>query len=77
MPFVPKRVVFIDDRRANLESVEEALLKENITYVGWEYRGAEFLSTEEITEEHFTEVWSGLINEAKNIIERYFPEQNN
>ncbi len=75
LPFIPTRIIFVDDRQDNLESVEHVLQDMGIEYSGWLYNRADILSTEDVTEEQFIKVWGALINEAKEIIAEQFLEE--
>jgi hypothetical protein len=67
--FTPKVVIFVDDRKKNLEQVELAL-KEHYSdtkFLGIEYLGAFKSSTEEISESDFHAFWHGLVERAKSL----------
>lgn len=65
----PATVIFIDDRKNNLEDVEKTLQKFNpsIKYQGLHYLGAETTPTPAISEQEFTTRWETLANKAKQV----------
>jgi predicted phosphatase len=65
----PKRVVFIDDHKGNLESVEDALQKldQSIEYLGLHYVGAQKYPSKKIDEKEFKTCWEKLALKAKKI----------
>ncbi|MCH9610225.1 MAG: hypothetical protein S4CHLAM81_06610 [Chlamydiales bacterium] len=64
----PKKIIFVDDHKHNLEDVEEALAKmdSSIEYVGYLYRAAWDYPSEEISQEKFDEEWQILIDKIIN-----------
>lgn len=56
---LPKKILFVDDRRHYLEGVEAAL-PEGVEFQGFHYLGASELKAEPITEEAFRAVWEKL-----------------
>lgn len=67
--FSPKVVVFVDDKKENLENVEQALVKFNprLKYIGIEYKGGESTSSEDIDTKVVLHEWEKLFVEAKKI----------
>ena len=67
--FVPKRIVFVDDREENLKNVEEAVqrLKQPVEYNGLLYTGAKNYPSEMISEEAFEARWKDLASKAMNL----------
>lgn len=67
--FTPKIVIFVDDRKKNIESVKHAL-KENYPgtqFIGIEYLGAFDSPTEDISESDFHAFWHSLVERAKSL----------
>ncbi len=64
-----KTVVFIDDKRSNLESVENALKKydPNIQFLGLEYTGAEKFPSSKVDDLTFLVVWEYLQKKSKEL----------
>lgn len=62
--FVPKRVIFVDDRKENIDSVEQSLQKIGITHEGWVYTGAKKLEKIEVNEEDFLSIWTEITDDA-------------
>ncbi len=67
--FTPKIVIFVDDRKKNLEQVELALKEHypDTKFLGIEYLGAFKSPTEEISESDFHAFWHGLVERAKSL----------
>ena len=57
--FVPKKVLFVDDRYSNLEAVEKAL-PEGVEFIGFHYTGGAFYKGEAISKEVFKASWEAL-----------------
>lgn len=66
--YVPKCIIFMDDKKSNLEDMEKALsgTDSKPAFIGVHYTGALLVKpSKEITEEEFKEFWQGLINDPK------------
>lgn len=65
----PERIIFIDDREDNLQSLEAALQKlgKPIEYHGLHYIGAQKYPSQMISEEEFETRWQKLALEAKGL----------
>ena len=48
--FIPKKVIFIDDKKKHLESVQEAALRNRIQFMGIEYTAIDHVQTEPLNE---------------------------
>ncbi|QVL58178.1 MAG: DUF2608 domain-containing protein [Simkaniaceae bacterium] len=57
--FMPKKVLFVDDRRPNLEAVERTLPKE-VEFLGFHYLGGASYRGETLSEEVFKASWESL-----------------
>lgn len=67
--FSPKVVIFVDDKKENLENVEQALVKFNphIKYIGVEYKGGESINSVYIDAKTVLHEWEKLFIEAKQL----------
>ena len=67
--FMPRRVIFVDDREENLKDVSASLLRfnPNIDYVGLHYVGAKDYPSVSISESDFEARWTDLSNEAQKL----------
>lgn len=65
----PERVIFIDDRQENIQSVDDALktLSKPVQYEGIHYTGAALYPSAEVTERVFESQWEKLASEAKEL----------
>lgn len=63
----PKKIIFIDDSRAIVEAMSQYASEHNLTFVGYEYKGAKQANSTPITKEHLEQEWqrlrTGLISE--------------
>ena len=61
--WIPKQVVFLDDRRDNLAIVEKSLtdFDPEITFIGLHYKGAFHYPSEAISAEAFEQAWQDLL----------------
>jgi len=64
----PKRILFFDDMKINLEHVKEALYEfdSTIEFLGFHYLGGEKVQTQLLPQEDFLQKWEALITEVKN-----------
>ncbi len=69
MEFSPKVIILVDDKKKNLESLEEGLKKDfpMALLIGLEYKEAMKGETA-VSEAQFTAYWKGLAERAKNFI---------
>jgi hypothetical protein len=67
--FLPERVIFIDDREDNLESLRVAIqkLSQPIAYQGLHFLGAEKYPSKKISEEEFESSWQQLVLQVKQL----------
>jgi hypothetical protein len=67
LSFKPKKVIFIDDKRENVEEMESTLrtFDPSIEFTGIEFTGAIDYSDASVDHETFHKKWSALIEEAK------------
>jgi hypothetical protein len=67
MAISPKVSVLVDDRKKNIENVEQYLNTHypNIQFVGIEYQGAFTYAPEDISAKEFEKFWQNRTNEAK------------
>ena len=65
--YVPKVVLVVDDKKANLEDVQRvlAISHPEIKFVGIEYQGAFNYAPEDVSEVDFKTFWQGLADKAK------------
>ena len=70
--FTPKVVIFVDDRKKHIESVEQALKEDypETKFIGIEYLGAFNSPTQDISEPDFHAFWQGLVERARSIYEK-------
>ena len=68
--YLPKKVIFIDDREDNLRSVESALLAFNpsIVFKGLHYTGAKDYPSPSISEQQFEAQWQEVAERAKSLL---------
>lgn len=66
---IPEKIIFIDDKRENLESLALALKKDfpSITYLGIHYKGMDSLPTIKTEEAIFTQKIKSLVEQTKKI----------
>lgn len=66
--WTPKKIIFVDDRIANVTNVQAVLAQEypEIEYIGVHYVGAAFVPADPVDAEVFQEKISYYINRAKN-----------
>ncbi len=65
--YVPKIIVMVDDKKANLEDVQKvlAISHPDILFIGIEYQGAFEHAPSDISEIDFTKFWEALADQAK------------
>jgi len=65
--YVPKIVIFVDDKKKNLEDVRDALSKDfpEMQYVGIEYQGAFDYASKDISEEEIRQFWQKVVEQIK------------
>lgn len=56
----PKKIVFIDDSRPIVEDMSQYAAKQNISFLGYEYKGAKKAVAGPITKEQLEEEWQRL-----------------
>jgi hypothetical protein len=66
----PNVIIFVDDKRKHLESVEAALeaYDPSIQFIGIEYQGAYSYAPKDISKEDFQKFWENLAKKAKSAI---------
>jgi hypothetical protein len=72
--YQPKIVVFVDDKKENLENVQQALLQfiPNVNFIGIEYKGAEEFGSKDIdNNSKFMAEWTKLINQTQKTEQKY------
>jgi hypothetical protein len=67
--FTPKVVIFVDDRKKNIEQVKQALKESypETQFIGIEYLGAFNSPPQDISESDFHAFWQGLVERAKSL----------
>lgn len=63
----PHHILFIDDRKENLDSVGEVLSERGVDHTLLWYRGANHFQSKEVTAEEMARVWGGLVERAKEM----------
>lgn len=68
--FTPKMVILVDDRKRNVEQVEQALKEHypSTQFIGIEYLGAHNSPTQDISDTDFHSFWQGLVDKAKSLL---------
>ncbi len=68
IPYLPKRVVFVDDWRKNVDNMEAALQKAGIEHIGYHYTAASSRPAELLSEEQFKEALDRIVEEARRLV---------
>lgn len=75
--YMPKKVIFVDDKIENIQDMEKALtnLNEKISFVGVHYQGAEIYNASEVSSQTFEEEWQHLLVQSKAVYHKMHPSE--
>lgn len=76
--YMPKTIIFVDDKLENLQDMEQALAKHaaKISYIGIQYKGAENYPSNDIAIDQFENEWQNLLMHTKEIYQKMYETQN-
>lgn len=64
----PKRIIFIDDTRTVIENMAAYARRNNISFIGFEYKGAKKAPCVPISKEEFEATWKQLLKEIQSAL---------